>query len=68
MNVLWVIFCIINKIIDYTSLKEYVMKVGGLFAGIGGIELGFKKAGFNIEWANKIDKNACIIYQLNKLV
>jgi len=41
------------------------MKVGGLFAGIGGIELGFKKAGFDIEWANEIDKNACITYRLN---
>ncbi len=41
------------------------MKVGGLFAGIGGIELGFKKAGFDIEWANEIDKNACITYRMN---
>jgi len=41
------------------------LKVGGLFAGIGGIELGFKKAGFKISWANEIDKNACITYRLN---
>ena len=41
------------------------MKVGGLFAGIGGIELGFKKAGFTIAWANEIDKNACITYRAN---
>lgn len=41
------------------------MKVGGLFAGIGGIELGFKKAGFDIAWANEIDKNACITYREN---
>ncbi len=41
------------------------MKVGGLFAGIGGIELGFKKAGFDISWANEIDKNACITYRHN---
>ncbi|HIP13001.1 MAG TPA: DNA cytosine methyltransferase [Arcobacter sp.] len=41
------------------------MKVGGLFAGIGGIELGFKNAGFDIEWANEIDKNACITYRHN---
>ena len=41
------------------------MKVGGLFAGIGGIELGFKKAGFEIAWANEIDKNASITYKLN---
>ncbi len=41
------------------------MKVGGLFAGIGGIELGFKNAGFNIAWANEIDKKASITYRLN---
>ncbi len=41
------------------------MTVAGLFAGIGGIELGFKKAGFEILWANEIDKNACKTYRLN---
>jgi DNA (cytosine-5)-methyltransferase 1 len=41
------------------------MKVGGLFAGIGGIELGFKNAGFDIAWANEIDKQACITYRAN---
>jgi DNA (cytosine-5)-methyltransferase 1 len=41
------------------------MTVAGLFAGIGGIELGFKKAGFTIVWANEIDKNACKTYRLN---
>ena len=41
------------------------MTVAGLFAGIGGIELGFKKAGFSILWANEIDKNACKTYRLN---
>jgi DNA (cytosine-5)-methyltransferase 1 len=41
------------------------MRVGGLFAGIGGIELGFKNAGFTISWANEIDKNACITYRHN---
>jgi DNA (cytosine-5)-methyltransferase 1 len=41
------------------------MKVGGLFAGIGGIELGFKNAGFEIAWANEIDKNACVTYRDN---
>ena len=46
-------------------LERIIMKVGGLFAGIGGIELGFKNAGFDIEWANEIDKNACITYRNN---
>ncbi|CUV66036.1 Cytosine-specific methyltransferase [Sulfurovum sp. enrichment culture clone C5] len=41
------------------------MKVGGLFAGIGGIELGFKKAGFEIAWANEIDSRACSTYRAN---
>ncbi|WP_338432257.1 DNA cytosine methyltransferase [Clostridium tyrobutyricum] len=30
-----------------------------LFAGAGGLDLGFKNKGFNILWANDIDKDAC---------
>ena len=30
--------------------------VGGLFSGIGGIELGFEQAGFEIVWSNEVDK------------
>ena len=40
------------------------MKVGSLFAGIGGIDLGFKQAGFDILWANEIDRDACKTYKL----
>ena len=40
-------------------------KVGSLFAGIGGVCLGFKKAGFDVAWANEIDKNACKTYRHN---
>ena len=40
-------------------------KVGGLFSGVGGIELGFEKAGFDISWANEFDKKACITYREN---
>mgnify|MGYP001187065722 CR=1 FL=1 len=39
------------------------LKVGGLFSGVGGIELAFNQAGFNIAWANDMDKNAHITYQ-----
>ena len=39
--------------------------VGGLFAGVGGIELGFEKAGFEISWSNEMDKYACKTYRLN---
>ena len=44
-------------------MKNY--SVGGLFSGVGGIELGFEKAGFNVLWANEIDKNSCITYRKN---
>src|SRR5262245_38887752 len=31
------------------------MTVGGLFSGIGGFELGFQRAGFEIRWMVEID-------------
>ena len=40
-------------------------KVGSLFAGIGGVCLGFKKAGAQVIWANEWDKNACKTYREN---
>ncbi len=39
--------------------------VASLFAGIGGICLGFKEAGADIVWANEIDKYACQTYREN---
>ena len=39
--------------------------VGGLFSGVGGIELGFKQAGFNTLWANEIDKYSAQTYRIN---
>lgn len=36
-----------------------------LFAGIGGICLGFKKIGVDVVWANEIDTNACKTYRHN---
>ena len=39
--------------------------VGSMFAGIGGICLGFKEAGADIVWANEIDHSACETYRLN---
>ena len=41
------------------------MKIGSLFAGIGGIELGFQQNGFEIKWANEIDEKASITYKTN---
>lgn len=49
-------------------MKEY--KVGSLFAGVGGICLGFqnasnKKSKYKLLWANEIDEYACETYRLN---
>ena len=43
--------------------KEFT--VGGLFSGVGGIELGFIKAGFKVLWANEIDKSCAVTYKAN---
>ena len=40
-------------------------RVISLFSGIGGIDLGFIQAGFDIVWANDIDKDACKTYKHN---
>ena len=41
------------------------MRVGSMFAGIGGICLGFKSAGAKVVWANEIDCCACKTYRRN---
>lgn len=41
------------------------MKVASLFSGIGGIDLGFQQAGFEIVWANEMDAAACRTYRYN---
>ncbi|MCB9201554.1 MAG: DNA (cytosine-5-)-methyltransferase [Flavobacteriales bacterium] len=42
-----------------------MLKIGSLYAGVGGICLGFSNAGFCVDWANEFDKNACITYRTN---
>lgn len=39
--------------------------VGSLYAGVGGICLGFINSGFKVLWANEYDKSACITYRNN---
>lgn len=39
--------------------------VTSLFSGAGGLDLGFLQAGFDIIWANDIDKDACATYARN---
>lgn len=46
-------------------LNSTSITVGSMFAGIGGICLGFKQGGFEVVWANEIDKAACKTYRHN---
>lgn len=51
-------------------MKINTFNVAGLFAGVGGICLGFKKAlaenkSFQLTWANEIDAYACETYRHN---
>lgn len=41
------------------------MNIISLFSGCGGLDLGFEKAGFNIEVANEFDKNIWETYKIN---
>ena len=41
------------------------MRVASFFAGVGGIDKGFEKAGFDVIWANEFDKYAATTYQKN---
>lgn len=41
------------------------MKVISLFAGAGGLDLGFEQAGFDIVWANEFDKKIWKTFQYN---
>lgn len=45
--------------------KEVKYRTVSLFSGIGGFDLGFMYAGFNIIWANDFEKYACQTYKEN---
>ncbi len=44
------------------SRKKYTMV--SLFAGAGGLDMGFENQGFQVIWANDIDKDACETHRL----
>jgi len=46
-------------------MKNNKLRVASMFAGIGGICSGFQQAGFEITWANELDKSACQTYRHN---
>ncbi|MEZ4886311.1 MAG: DNA cytosine methyltransferase [Chitinophagales bacterium] len=41
------------------------MNLASFFAGAGGLDLGFQKAGFNVVWANEYDKSIWETYEKN---
>ena len=41
------------------------MKIIGLFSGAGGLDLGFQRAGFKMEWANEYDKEIWETFEFN---
>ena len=41
------------------------MEVIGFFSGVGGIEEGFRQAGFNPLWANEIDEKVAKVFASN---
>jgi DNA (cytosine-5)-methyltransferase 1 len=46
-------------------VKKSKPTVAALFAGAGGLDLGFSKAGFHVEWANEYDKSIWATYEKN---
>lgn len=59
---------LIDKKIEYNSQETGAVrkiKTLDLFAGIGGIKIGFEKAGFECVFSNDFDKDCKITYDLN---
>src|SRR6056300_1689171 len=47
------------------NMKKKSLKIISLFAGAGGMDLGFKNAGFDIMWANDFDPDSVKTYRRN---
>ena len=54
-----------NNVINLSNpLKNQALTVASLFAGAGGLDIGFENQGFKVIWANDIDKDACETHRL----
>lgn len=49
----------------HTMTKNPQLYVAALFAGAGGLDLGFQQAGFRVPWANEYDKEIWASYESN---
>lgn len=52
-----------SKTVNNTTVKA--PRLISLFSGCGGLDLGFKNAGFDLVWANDFDSDAQAVYSLN---
>ena len=66
--------CTISDVVEITKLGEIPSeilqpivkpRVVSLFSGAGGLDLGFKEAGFRLVWANDFDADAVATYRDN---
>jgi len=51
------------NIVELKGKKRNTYTIVSLFAGAGGLDIGFENQGFKTIWANDIDKDACETYK-----
>jgi len=59
------LYATINKNKFYIGKIEMSVEIVSLFAGAGGLDLGFHQAGFNTIWANEYDKTIWETFETN---
>lgn len=64
-NPVQVEFMKMNVADQQTMKNKNKLNLVSLFSGCGGLDLGFKNAGFNIVWANEFDKDIWETYERN---
>lgn len=52
------------KVVKINNIKKNTYTVVSLFAGAGGLDMGFENQGFKTIWANDIDIDACETHRL----